>query len=118
MHHLLTLYAHKAFRARKLRQFSGSGKYIFDHLPPSASTCSAARLDSCAGLLFSAKLMLFHCALLAVKVLVVLSLLLKLEPNNRNNAQLLWSVLWKLLFRLLLAGFPLSLEAPWSTLSP
>ena len=28
MHHILTLYAHKAFRARKLRQFSGSGKYI------------------------------------------------------------------------------------------
>ena len=47
-----------------------------------SSTCSAAGLDSCAGSLCSAKLMLFHYALLAYEVFVVLSLLLKLEPNT------------------------------------
>ena len=74
-----------------------------------SSTCSAARLDSCAGLLFSAKLMLFHCALLAVKVLVVLSLLLKLEPNNRNNAQLCGLYSGSCCFAFYLLGF----RYPW-----
>ena len=58
-----------------------------------SSTCSAAGLDFCAaGLLCGAKLVLFHYALLADVVWVVLSLLLQLKPDNWNNAQLFMSV--------------------------
>ena len=55
IHHLLTLYAHKAFRARKLRQFSGPGKYILiichldwaSHVPGEGESQNLHLQDQC-----------------------------------------------------------------------